>query len=83
MWIKASRKCWRHPAIPRMTHTGRFIAESGSMRKNIHHGGHDPRSLDLAVIITLLALVVATCAVVTEVSKATIWPTTIGKTVLW
>jgi hypothetical protein len=53
------------------------------MRKNIHHGGHDPRSLDLAVIITLLALVVATCAIVTEVSKATIWPTTIGKTLLW
>jgi hypothetical protein len=66
-----------------MMHTGRFIGEGGSMRKNIHHGGHDPRSLDLAVIITLLALVVATCAVVTGISKATIWPATIGKTVLW
>jgi hypothetical protein len=53
------------------------------MRKNIHHGGHDPRSLDLAVIITLLAIVVATCAVVTEASKATIEPTAITRTVAW
>jgi hypothetical protein len=53
------------------------------MRKNINHGGHDQRSIDLAVIIALLAFVIATFAVVTEASKENVSPTTIGTTVRW
>ena len=53
------------------------------MQRNINNSGHDPRSVDLAVIITLLALVLAICAVVTESSKENISPTTIGTTVRW
>jgi hypothetical protein len=62
---------------------GASLLGCGSMRKNINNSKHDPRSIDLAVIITLLAFVLAICAVVTESSKGNISATTIGTTVRW
>jgi hypothetical protein len=45
--------------------------------------GQDPRSIDLAAIIALLAFVIAGYAVLSEASKKGTSPTAIGTTVRW
>jgi hypothetical protein len=53
------------------------------MEGNFGKRGRDPRSTDLAAIITLLALVIAASAVLGEASKKSTSPTAIGTTVRW
>jgi hypothetical protein len=53
------------------------------MRRNFDKRGRDPRSIDLAAIIGLLALVIAASVVVSEVAKEGASPTAIHTTVPW
>jgi hypothetical protein len=53
------------------------------MVRNFDKRGRDPRSIDLAVIIALLAFVIAVSAVLSEASKKNTSPTAIGTTVRW
>lgn len=53
------------------------------MERNVGKRGRDPRSVNLAVIIALLAFVVAASAVLSEASKKSTSPTAIGTTVRW
>jgi len=53
------------------------------MENDSHKRGRDPRSIDVAAVIGLLALVIAAYAVLSEVSKESTSPTTIGTTVRW
>jgi hypothetical protein len=53
------------------------------MQRNSDKRGRDPRSIDMAAIIALLALVIAASAVLSEASKESASPTAIGTTVRW
>ena len=53
------------------------------MERNVDKRGRDPRSIDLAAIIGLLALVIAASAVLSETSKKSASPTAIHTTVRW
>jgi hypothetical protein len=53
------------------------------MQRNSDKRRRDPRSIDMATIIALLALVVAASAVLSEASKKSTSPTAIGTTVRW
>jgi len=53
------------------------------MQRNVDKRGRDPRSIDLAAIIGLLALVIAASAVLSEASKKSGSPTAIHTTVRW
>lgn len=53
------------------------------MRRHISNGSDDRRTIDLAILIVLLAFVISAYAVVTDVSRADISPTTIGTDVRW
>ena len=53
------------------------------MQRNSDKRRRDPRSIDMAAIIALLALVIAASAVLSETSKESASPTAIGTTVRW
>jgi hypothetical protein len=53
------------------------------MQRNSDKRRRDPRSIDMAAIITLLALVITAFAVLSEASKKSTSPTAIGTTVRW
>jgi hypothetical protein len=53
------------------------------MKRNFDKRGRDPRSIDLAAIIALLAFVIAASAVLSEASQKSMSPTAIGTTVRW
>jgi len=53
------------------------------MQRNSDKRRRDPRSIDMAAIIALLALVIAASAVLSEASKESTSPTAIGTTVRW
>jgi len=53
------------------------------MQRNTDKRCRDPRSIDMAVIIALLALVIAASAVLSEASKESGSPTAIDTTVRW
>jgi hypothetical protein len=53
------------------------------MDRNFDKRGRDPRSIDLAAIIALLALVIAASAVLSETWKKSTSPTAIHTTVRW
>lgn len=53
------------------------------MEKKSGKRGWDPRSIDVAAIIALLALIIAASAVLSETWKEDTSPTAIGTTVRW
>jgi hypothetical protein len=53
------------------------------MQRNSDKRRRDPRSIDMAAIIALLALVIAASAVLSEASKESTSPTAIDTTVRW
>jgi hypothetical protein len=53
------------------------------MDRNFGRRGRDPRSVDLAVIVALLALVVAASAVLSDTWEKSTSPTAIHTTVWW
>jgi hypothetical protein len=53
------------------------------MQRNSDKRCRDPRSIDMAAIIALLALVIAASAVLSEASKESRSPTAIDTTVRW
>jgi len=53
------------------------------MRRSFDKRGRDPRSIDLAAIIALLALVIAASVVLSEAAKESASPTAIHTTVRW
>lgn len=59
------------------------VTGARSMQRNVDKRGRDPRSIDLAAIIGLLALVIAASAVLSEASKKSGSPTAIHTTVRW
>lgn len=53
------------------------------MQRSSDKRRRDPRSIDTAAIIALLALVIAAYAVLSEASRESTSPTAIGTTVRW
>ena len=53
------------------------------MQRNSDKRRRDPRSIDMAAMIALLALVIAASAVLSEASKESASATAIGTTVRW
>jgi hypothetical protein len=69
--------------IPKKRYPEASAAGARFMQRNSDKRRRDPRSIDIAAIIALLALVIAASAVLSEASKESTSPTAIGTTVWW
>ena len=69
--------------IPKNVILKHSAAGARFMQRNSDKRRRDPRSIDMAAIIALLALVIAASAVLSETSKESASPTAIGTTVRW